>query len=114
MKMYAIRDNKTEVFNNPFISHTDMSAMRTVYGAMDQNLLSTYPEDFSLWYLGEFDDVTGAITPEVPPKIVITLLEIKRNMERAIRRTQPDLFSEEEVTATEAEEKEVYTNDEYE
>lgn len=45
----------------PFLQKTHTEAERTCMEAKkdQRSLISKYPEDFSLYYLGEFDDKTG-------------------------------------------------------
>ena len=37
------------------------------------SMVGKYPEDFTLYQVGEFDDMAGELTPETPPKFVIKL-----------------------------------------
>ena len=70
-KMYSVRDAKTEIFSNPFYAKTHGEAERNFSMAVNDNnpnnMLSKFPEDYQLWYIGEFDDHTGKMTiPELP------------------------------------------------
>lgn len=72
-KVYTVRDSKAEVFNNPFYQTTHGEAERT-FKALAQNkesMVGKYPEDYDLYYIGEFDDVKGNImTLDTPQHIV--------------------------------------------
>lgn len=68
-KAYAIRDSKAEAFNTPLFFLTHGEAERAVVtGAQDQQtMLGRYPDDYDLYYLGQYDDSNGkfeAIPPE--------------------------------------------------
>lgn len=62
-KMFAIKDAKAEVFNLPYSAGTHAEAERSFRAAVNdpQTTLNRYPEDFDLWYLGEYDTHTGVI-----------------------------------------------------
>lgn len=62
MKMYAVKDKKAEAYLQPMSTATDGVAIRMIQGAMEQdNNLSKHPEDFSLWHIGYYDELTGKI-----------------------------------------------------
>lgn len=63
LKIYTIKDKKAEAYLQPFTTSTDGLAIRMVQASMEQeNNLSKYPEDFSLWQIAEFDENTGKVT----------------------------------------------------
>ena len=62
----AIRDDKTESFGQPQFVKTKGEAIRMVQQAVNgqpdaNNALQNYPEDFTIYAIGEYDDDTGAI-----------------------------------------------------
>jgi len=61
LKAFSVRDSKTEVFNTPFYQKTHGEAERSFRQICtdDKSMVSKYPEDYDLYYLGEFDDQTG-------------------------------------------------------
>lgn len=69
MKMFTIRDKAAEGFNMPFFQQTIALAERTFKDAsQDPNsAASRNPQDFSLWYVGDFDHTTGLVTPKTEP-----------------------------------------------
>lgn len=71
MKMFAIRDTKAEGYNTPFFQPTFGLAERAFKEAAkdEQSMISKNPEDFSLFYLGEFHQDSGLIEPENPKHI---------------------------------------------
>jgi hypothetical protein len=68
-KMYSIYDVKAEAFFPPFYTETEGLALRMIMETLsDPNSnLSKYPADFTLFYLGEFDDNTAEITYDKKP-----------------------------------------------
>lgn len=71
MKMFAIRDTKSEGFNTPFFQQTFGLAERAFKDACDdpQTSLHKHKEDFALFYLGDFDQTSGELQPIVPKHI---------------------------------------------
>lgn len=64
--LYAIKDTKT-VFWKPFTHHNDLSAQREFANLVNSNneLVASNVNDFELWKLGAYDDVTGTIVSKV-------------------------------------------------
>jgi len=58
MKMYSVRDQKAEMYHMPFFALTNGVAIRIFADlANDPNtFVGKHPNDYSLFYLGEFDD----------------------------------------------------------
>lgn len=61
LRLYSIYDNKAEQFSPPQVYHNDMLALRAFEGLVndDKTLINTYPEDFSLHYVGNLGDTNG-------------------------------------------------------
>lgn len=59
--VYSVYDSKAAVFCTPFFCPVRNVALRAFAGAANdaESQMYGWPEDFSLWELGEFDDVTG-------------------------------------------------------
>jgi hypothetical protein len=57
-KIYSVYDKKAAVYCTPFYSVNAATAVRDFgHVAKDsQTEIGKYPEDFSLWYFGEWDD----------------------------------------------------------
>lgn len=72
MKMFSVFDAKAAFFGNPWYDQSEASAIRNFSDAVNDgsnpnNQWFKHPEDFSLFYLGEFDNEIGKfrlITPE--------------------------------------------------
>lgn len=61
LRLYSIYDNKAEQFSPPQVYHNDMLALRGFEGLVndDKMLVNKYPEDFSLYYIGNLGDSDG-------------------------------------------------------
>ena len=58
LRLYCIYDSKAEQFSPPQVYHNDMLALRAFEGLVndDKTLINSYPEDFSLHYVGNLGD----------------------------------------------------------
>lgn len=65
--LFAVRDNKAGYFMSPFCAVSEGYAERAFVDACaDVNtVLSKHPEDYTLYSLGVFDEITGEITSTV-------------------------------------------------
>lgn len=64
-KVFSIRDTKAEVFNPPFFKSTHGEAERDFRSLCNdpKSMPNKYPDDFELYYVGDFDDQTGLMSP---------------------------------------------------
>lgn len=69
-KVYAIKDDKVEAFQTPFLSPARGHALRMFMDATNDPKTQFYahPEDFALYEMGEFDDTTGVYTQKLSVK----------------------------------------------
>lgn len=85
MIVYSIRDKKTELYQPPFVSNNDATAIRSFKRALEQpdTLLALHPKDFELFCVGTFQDTTGEIQPYDKTKVFDgdTYLKDKQNAE---------------------------------
>lgn len=61
LRLYSIYDSKAEQFSPPQVYHNDMLALRAFEGIVndDKMLIKKYPEDFTLYYVGNLGDCDG-------------------------------------------------------
>lgn len=61
LRLYSIYDSKAEQFSPPQVYHNDMLALRAFEGLVndDKTLINSYPEDFSLHFIGNIGDTDG-------------------------------------------------------
>lgn len=81
LKMYSIFDSKLAAFSVPFYEHKDAVAIRKFTDAVNDgsnpnNQWFNHPEDFQLFFLGEFDDNTGELIPS-KPQAMLTAAAVK-------------------------------------
>lgn len=72
-KMFTIRDAKAEIFHPPFYKATHGEAERDfrVLANDSKGQISQFPEDFDLYYLGEYNDQEGKMVPLDTPQHVV-------------------------------------------
>lgn len=63
LKAYSIRDSKGGFYGLPFFKRSHGEAERTFAQLRTDNTstVNQFPEDFDLYYLGEYDDQTGLV-----------------------------------------------------
>jgi hypothetical protein len=61
LKVYTVYDSKAEAFLQPFFSQSKGVAIRSFQEAVrdEKSNISKYPEDFTLFELGEYDDANS-------------------------------------------------------
>lgn len=61
LRLYSIYDSKAEQFSPPQVYLNDMIALRAFEGIVndDKMLIKKYPEDFTLYYVGNLGDSDG-------------------------------------------------------
>lgn len=74
-KIYTVFDSKMATYSPPFMKDRDAAAIRDFSdwvndGRDERNMLFKHPEDFSLFTIGEFDSLSGFITPITPLSLV--------------------------------------------
>lgn len=64
-KVFSVVDNGAKVFMAPFVVRHEAEAVRSVLQAVQSgdSMVSKYPQDFFLFQIGTFDDVTGEMIP---------------------------------------------------
>lgn len=80
LKAFSIRDTKGECYSPPFYKVTAGEAERDFrsMAADEKTMISTYPEDFDLFYVGEFDDETGKFVPLDTPSHIMKALDAQK------------------------------------
>lgn len=74
-RLVSIRDRAADVFSVPqFVVNTG-SAIRSFGDLVNnnnaENQVAQHPEDFDLYYLGEYDDSNGSFVVESPRQIAV-------------------------------------------
>jgi hypothetical protein len=78
-RIYAIRDQKSKTYDNPFPQLTHEEAFRTFTSIVNaKNTINSYPEDFDLYYLGEYETNTGKVLPLDTPLHMYKAVDVHR------------------------------------
>jgi hypothetical protein len=69
--VFAVRDSAAEVFGAPFIEVSRGAAMRSFSDAVNggAEALAKHPEDFTLFYLGSYEDSEATFDVGAPEQI---------------------------------------------
>ena len=69
LKVYSVFDTKANCFNAPFFVSNDNLAKRNFVTLRDDPLstVNKFPDDFQLFDLGSYDDLTGLIVSNSVP-----------------------------------------------
>jgi len=74
-KILAIRDRAIDCFGQPIFAASIGGAIRSFGDEVNRpdtnNQLNKHPEDFDLYLLGEFDDVTGQFHTDRPSQVAV-------------------------------------------
>ncbi len=84
LKLFAVKDTVQGEMMNPFLLRNNEEAKRTFATAVNSgrdNNICLYAKDMQLFELGEYDTITGEITPKV--EYVCSGLEFKEEKKEA-------------------------------
>lgn len=73
--IYAIKDKAANAYLQPFFTVNEATAVRALKTAVDnpQHDFHKHAKDYSLYFMGVFDDVTGVIAPLAEPVFVFNM-----------------------------------------
>lgn len=71
LQIYAIYDMKAKAYLQPFYMHNGEMATRDFTNIVNdpQTRVGRNPEDYQMFHLGQFDDITGELSPQ-PPMLI--------------------------------------------
>lgn len=77
LKVFAVRDVKADAFGNLMCVPTVGLATRAFSDACanPQSPMAAYPEDYTMYELGEYDPNTGNVKGHILPKLVMSASE---------------------------------------
>lgn len=77
LRVYSIRDQKSEVFNTPFYKKSHGEAERDFKTLVndEKSTVNKYPEDFDLYYLGDYNDNDGKFMPLDTPQHIVKAVQ---------------------------------------
>ena len=76
--IYTVQDAKAAAFLGPFFASNDQLAIRQVAAAVTDvhSMFFKFPEDYTLYRIGRFDELTGAIEGH-EPEAIMSCLQMK-------------------------------------
>ena len=79
-RMYSVYDAKAEMHNTPMFVSTEAFAIRNFADVCNnpQHPMGQHPEDYHLYFLGEYDDDTGTINQDVIKQVCNGLALVKQ------------------------------------
>lgn len=77
LKAYSVYDGAVKAFNPPFYCRAEGEARRNFIQAVTDSRsdISKHVDDYSLFWVGEFNDSDGMLVPILTPSKVLTGLE---------------------------------------
>lgn len=87
MKMFCIYDSKAKFYDKPMFLKTKADALRgwQELANDEKTTIGKFPSDFTLFEMGEYDEVTGKITQHAAPQALGTAIEFKREAPQQLR-----------------------------
>jgi len=81
LKAFSVYDGKAKAFHPPIFRTTLGVALRDFEGWTNDadGLISKYPQDFTFYEIGEYNDQNAELTPHEVIKLVGTALEYKKD-----------------------------------
>ena len=66
LKIFSIYDSKAEMYHQPFYMQTQSMAVRQFLDMANdsETMIGKHPEDYTLFYVGEYDDHTASFNLE--------------------------------------------------
>lgn len=85
--LYSVYDKKAEAFGRLFQLHNDSMAIRSFTSSIvsADGHMAEYPEDYSLYRVGVFNDETGTVEGSEALRIITGLEAIKESRDRDIK-----------------------------
>lgn len=95
LRCYSIFDRKALQYHPPFFQSADGAAVRMVADLANdtQTMVGRHPADFVLFYIGDYDDQRGLLSPVSPLVHIIDLVAL-------VKAAEPTLFRPGELGAS--------------
>lgn len=77
LKVYSVRDSKGGIYHPPMFlrSHGEAERAFNQVAKDTTKQIGQYPEDYDLFYLGEYDDTDGKLHPLDSPSHIIKAVD---------------------------------------
>nr|QJB20881.1 MAG: nonstructural protein [Microvirus sp.] len=85
MQVFSVRDKAVGAFLQPFYARSRGEAMRSFIDAMadGNHAFEKHPEDYDLYYLGDFDEEKGVFNDPEGVKVVSSPMNIMSGLSAA-------------------------------
>lgn len=82
-RYYAVYDSESKSFHPPFVSRSDADAARmiTMSSQDPKTGLAMFANDYTLFFVGEFDEKKGFIIPAKPTQVAKVAALLKNKTE---------------------------------
>lgn len=79
LKAFSIRDAKSEIYNQPFFKRAHGEAERDFIQLCndEKSQIASFPEDYDLYFLGDYDDSKGVFKPLDTPQHVLKAIDAR-------------------------------------
>lgn len=79
--VYALYDLKAEFYGPPIVQDNDAVVQRSLIAAVRQpgSTIADHPNDFRLYQVGEYNDATGELIGQDPPRLVCDVSSLVKN-----------------------------------
>lgn len=77
MKLYTIYDSKADTHGAPIAALNEDMVKRQIMSTWEGSQLEKYAEDFTLFEIAAYDEITGTITPYKAHRSISTLLALR-------------------------------------
>jgi len=86
--LYSVYDVKSEFYGSPVLFHNDEDARRGIASVFSNpgSMMATYPEDYRLFRLGNFNDNSGSIEHCAVPEFVCELSSLNPHPHTLLRK----------------------------
>jgi len=92
-RLYAMYDSVGEFYSNPLVYKTDADAQRSfIQAGLEVDQIKATPEDFSMHFVGFFDDNAGELLP-TESKVIMSGTELKTRL-KSIEKLQDNAESD--------------------
>ena len=80
-RMYTVFDVKSELHSTPILLATEMQALRSFTNMANDpsNDVGRNPEDYSLWWIADYEDTTGTVIALPTKKCVAHAIDMRKS-----------------------------------
>lgn len=95
LNAYSIFDSAVGAFGTPVFVQNDLVAKRSCLGAMNTDVYGMFPDQFTLFRIGEFDQSAGKLIPCDPVSIInFAVLKSQQAVNPSVQSSETLVFEE--------------------